>query len=207
MFKITEIKPQKNNPNRLNIYLDGDFGFGIARVIAPWLKKGDTLSEKTIEELKTKDQVEQGYQRALNYLSYRDRSTEEIRRNLRKHDLEDPIIEEVLARLRQKHLVDDVDFAQKWIENRRTFHPRSRRALRSELRRKGVPDKIINPLLEEVDEREMAYRVAQKKKRRLRNLEWPEFRKKLNGYLGRRGFSYSVASEIVQQVWDERQDR
>ncbi len=203
MFKITDIKTQKRDSQRLNVYLDGKFGFGVARTVAPWLKIGKELSSQKIEELQAKDETEKAYQRALNYLSYRERSEEEIRCNLRKHDVPDIAIEEVLERLRGNTLVSDKRFAEKWVENRAAFHPRSRRALAVELRQKGVPRLIIDEVLAEVDDHDMAYKVAKKKLRRVQNLEWPEFRKKLNGYLGRRGFSYGVSAEVVRQVWDE----
>lgn len=204
MFKITDIKTQKHDSQRFNVYLDGEFAFGVARAVAPWLKIGKELSSEKIAELKAKDEVEKAYQRALNYLSYRERSEEEVRRNLRKHDVEELAIEEVLVRLRRNTLVDDKRFAEKWVENRAAFHPRSRRALASELYQKGISRPIIDEVLADVDEHEMAYQVAQKKLRRVQGLEWREFRKKLNGYLGRRGFSYGVTAEITRQVWDER---
>ncbi|MBS1250084.1 MAG: Regulatory protein RecX [Chloroflexi bacterium] len=204
MFKITDIKTQKHDSQRFNVYLDGEFAFGVARAVAPWLKIGKELSSEKIAELKAKDEVEKAYQRALNYLSYRERSEEEVRRNLRKHDVEELAIEEVLVRLRRNTLVDDTRFAEKWVENRAAFHPRSRRALASELYQKGISRPIIDEVLADVDEHEMAYQVAQKKLRRVQGLEWREFRKKLNGYLGRRGFSYGVTAEITRQVWDER---
>lgn len=203
MFKITDLKTQKHDSQRINVYLDGEFAFGVARAVAPWLKIGKELSREKIEELTTKDSVEKAYQRALNYLSYRERSQEEVRRNLRKHDVPDLVIEDVLERLQRNTLVNDKRFAEKWVENRAAFHPRSRRALASELYQKGIARTIIDEVLADVDEHEMAYKVAQKKLRRVQGLEWPEFRKKLNGYLGRRGFSYGVCAEVVRKVWDE----
>ncbi len=205
MFKITDIKPQKRDTQRLNVYLDGEFGFGVARAVAPWLKIGKELSREEIEGLQAKDEAEKAYQRALNYLSYRERSEEEVCGNLRKHDFPDTAIEEVLERLRRNTLLSDKRFAEKWVENRDAFHPRSRRALAMELRQKGISSSIIDEVLTEVDDHKMAYNAAQKKLRRLQDLEWPEFRKKLHGYLGRRGFSYGVTAEVTKQVWEERE--
>ena len=47
--KITALKAQKRNPNRINVYLDGIFAFGLARVVAAWLQVGQTLSDEKIE--------------------------------------------------------------------------------------------------------------------------------------------------------------
>jgi len=137
MLKITDLKPQKNDPQRLNVYLDGEFGFGIARAVAPWLKVGDQLSLEKIEELKKADQIERAYKRALHYLSYRSRSKEEVRSNLQKHEVPEAAVEKVLNRLSENGLVDDLAFAQTWVENRAAFHPRSQWAIKAELRQKG----------------------------------------------------------------------
>lgn len=207
MVKITDLQPQKHDPQRFNVYLDGEFGFGIARAVAPWLKVGLELTPTQIEELQREDAGEKAYQRALHYLSYRERSEQEVRENLEKHEVPPEIIEETLDRLRGQTLVNDRNFAETWVENRKAFHPRGKRALAVELRRKGVSREVIDQALEDVDEYAMAKKVAAKKIRRLQNLDWPDFRKKLSGYLSRRGFNYSVCREIVQSSWEELEKR
>ena len=37
MKKITALTVQKKNPNRVNVHLDGEFAFGLARIVAAWL--------------------------------------------------------------------------------------------------------------------------------------------------------------------------
>lgn len=203
--EITALKAQKHNPDRISVYLDGDYAFGLYRVVASWLSVGQELSEEKINQLKKEEASEKAYQRALNYLSYRPRSEREVRENLQKHDTPEEDIEEVLERLREMHLVDDRDFAQTWVENRATFRPRGRIALKNELRQKGVDTQVIDEVLQDLNEEELAYRAAQKKHRRYRKLEWPEYRRKMYGFLSRRGFDYYVAGQIVKRVWNENQ--
>jgi len=203
MFKITDIKPQKHDPQRINIYLNGEFDFGVARAVAPWLQIGKEISREKIKELQAQDEAEKAYQRALHYLSFRERSEEEVCQNLRGHDVPDAAIEKVLERLRHNTLISDKRFAEKWVENRAAFHPRSRRALAVELGQKGISNSIIDEVLANVDDQKMANNLAQKKIRRIQGLEWPDFRKKMNGYLTRRGFSFSVTSEVTRKIWDE----
>ena len=45
MYKITAIEVQKHNPQRVNIYLNGDFAFGLTRIVAGWLQTGQTISD------------------------------------------------------------------------------------------------------------------------------------------------------------------
>ena len=203
MKKITAISVQKKNPNRVNIYLDGEFAFGMALITAAWLKNGDELSDEKIAKLLSEDMREWAYQQALLYLSYRARSEKEIQQNLRKHEVPEEVIKETLERLRTAGLANDNEFAQAWVENRSTFRPRSKRALTVELRQKGLSDEAIQASLSEVDEEALAYEAGLKRATRFKGQEWSEFRKKLSEYLARRGFSYSVIAPIVSKIWGE----
>ncbi len=201
--KITAIRAQKRHPQRVNIYLDGEFAFGLARIVAAWLQVGQELSEQDIARLQREDAREQAYQQALRYLGYRPRTTHEIRRHLERKGVAEEIIAAVLERLSDLGLVDDEAFAHAWVASRMHNRPRSRRALHAELRQKGLPEAIIQEALAEVDEAAGAYLAAQKGARRYRHLPWPAFRQKMSAYLARRGFPYTVIREAVQRAWQE----
>ena len=203
MKKITAITAQKRDPNRVNVYLDGEFAFGLARITAAWLKVGEELEEDKIRKLQADDAKEHAIQQALLFLSYRARSESEIRTNLRKHEIPEDVIEQTIERLRQDGLANDGQFAKAWIENRSTFRPRSRRMLAMELRQKGLDDETASIALENIDDEALAYEAASKKIKRFRELDWKEYRKKLAEFLARRGFSYSVISPVVTRLWNE----
>lgn len=203
MRKITALEVQKRNPNRVNVYLDGEFAFGLARIVAAWLRVNSELDEKNIEQLQTEDARERAIQQAMLYLSYRARSESEIRQNLRKHEFTDDVIDHTLERLRRGGLANDSGFAQGWVENRSAFRPRSRRMLSMELRQKGIDDETSADALKNVDDEALAYEAAQKRAPRFKDLEWNEYRKKLSEFLARRGFSYPVIAPVVTRIWNE----
>ena len=201
--KVTAIKVQKRNPQRVNIYLDGEYTFGLARITAAWLQMGQELSDEKIAELRAQDSHEAAYQKALHFLDYRPRSTAEVRRSLEKHGFEPEVIEAVIQRLGRSGLVNDEQFAQTWVENRSEFRPRGRRALSMELRQKGLDDESIETALAELDEDSLAYQAALKQARKLQGLPKPDFRRRLAGFLMRRGFDYGVIEPVLEQVWQE----
>ncbi|MCZ2127508.1 MAG: RecX family transcriptional regulator [Anaerolineales bacterium] len=203
MKRISALEVQKKNPNRVNVHLDGEFAFGLARIAAAWLKVGDLLADEKIAALRLEDERERALQQALLFLSYRARSEKEIRQNLKKHEYSADSVEQTLTRLRENRLADDTQFAQAWVENRNTFRPRSRRALTLELRQKGLDDETIQSAVADLDEEALAYESARRKASRFQSLEWGEFRKKLSEHLARRGFSYSVAAPVVARLWNE----
>ena len=141
--RITAIEPQQKKPQRVNVYLDGEFAFGLAAVLAAWLRVGQELGEEKVASLKMQDEREITYQKALHFLSYRPRSSAELRQNLSKRGITESLIEETLNRLQSTGLVNDEAFARAWVENRNTFRPRGKPALRMELRRKGLSDEIV----------------------------------------------------------------
>jgi regulatory protein len=203
MRKITAIVVQKRSPNRVNIHLDGEFAFGLSRIVAAWLKVGQELSEEKIEQLLAADTRERAFQQAMLFLSYRARSESEIRRNLRKHEIPEAVIDQAIERLRQDGLANDKEFASAWVENRTTFRPRSRRLMALELHQKGLEEEAIQSAMENVDDEASAYEAAQKRAARFKGMEWNDFRKKLSEFLARRGFSYSVIAPMVTRVWNE----
>lgn len=204
-YKITALEAQKKNPNRMNVYLDGEFAFGVSKIVAVWLTVDQTISDEKIAALKEKDAYEVAFQKAVHYLSYRSRSEKEVRDKLASIDTSESTIDAVATRLIDLNMLGDADFARAWVENRTAFRPRSRRLLSLELRRKGVPDYVISEVLESAeDEDSLAYQAALKYSRKVEGLEWQEFRKKLTGFLGRRGFSYEVVNSVVRRIWAEK---
>lgn len=203
---ITALEVQRHNKERVNVYLDGEFAFGLTLIEAAHLRKGQQLSATEIGALKATDAVEQAYERAVRFLGNRPRSIAEVRRNLSDKEVDASAVDEVIARLEARGYVDDAAFARFWVANRQQFKPRGSRALRFELREKGVPNPIIDEILAEVDVSEAAYQSAREKARRLRGLDKREFRNKLGAYLARRGFDYDTIGEVIQRLIDEKDD-
>jgi len=201
--RITALTAQKRDRNRVNVYLDGEFAFGLSRIVAAWLQVGQELSDEKIAQLQSEDSREVAFQKAINLLSHRDRTEVEVRDHLRGYGVTDEIAGEILERLRRSSLVDDQRFTQNWIENRSEFRPRSRRALAYELRQKGIPEDAIQEALEDFDEDSAAYRAALRQARKHAALDWPEFRQKMLSHMARRGFSFDVAAPLVTKIWQE----
>jgi regulatory protein len=203
---ITALIVQKKNKERVNVYLDGQFAFGLAAAEAIKLRRGQSLSDQDIETLKTRDKVEIARQQVLGLLEHRPRSVEEIRRYLNRKEYPVEVVDQVIERLTDVGLLDDRAFARFWLENRLEFRPRGEHALRQELRQKGVPPDVIAELLTEHDESDAAYRAALPKAHRWRNLDALDFRKKIESFLIRRGFSYEAAREATVRAWQDVTD-
>ena len=103
-------------------------------------------------------------------------------------------------------MISDSEFARTWVENRCTFRPRSKRVLVLELHQKGVAEKEIQSAIRDLDEAELATQTAEKYASRCKDLPFDEFRKKMFGYLSRRGFVYGTTAEVIQRTWQSMQE-
>ena len=204
---ITALKVQQKNKDRVNVYIDGRFAFGLAAIEAARLRRDQQLSDEEIVALQDRDEAHKAHESALRYLDYRPRSIDEIRRHLKGKGFEPDVIDEVVERLADVGLLDDRAFARYWLENRADFRPRGERALRQELRLKGVSDDVIAEALSEGhSEDEAAYRAAVAQARQVRTADPVEFRRKMEAHLVRRGFSYDAARDATARVWRELHD-
>ena len=208
MRKITTLRWGRGRGKRVNIYLDGRFAFSLDAevVVKEGLKVGQELATDQIEALARSDKFRRCLNAATRYLGYRPRSEFELRERLGRGGFDSGSVEAVLGRLREQGLVDDVDFAQFWKDNRQSFSPRSRSLTRLELRRKGVAEEIIDQVVSGVSDDDSAYRAALSRARRLPASDWESFRRRLGGYLKRRGFSYGVINNTVEQLWRKMRD-
>ena len=201
---ITALKVQKRNPNRVNIFLDDEFAFGLYLFTAACLKVGQKISQNLIEKLQEDDQIEAGYQKALRFISYKPRTKADIQKKLLESGFDKESISIVIKRLIEKGYLDDHLYAKNWIENRSVFRPRSHKLFTWELRNKKVSEEIISEVVgNAVPDEQLALLAAEKYARRLSGCEKDVFIRRLSGYLNRRGFSYSIVKPLVIETWEK----
>lgn len=198
---ITALTPQKRNENRVNVFLDDEFAFGLPTAVSSKLTVGQALTPGQIATLQQEDLLDKAYNSAIRFLTYRPRSIAELRQNLQKKEYDPAIIEAVIEKLEGYGFLNDTAFAQYWLEQRETFKPRGRMALQQELRQKGVASHIIDQVLAELDEDNTALEVATRKARSLAKLPKEQFQQKLGQFLQRRGFNYETIRHATKEAW------
>src|SRR2546423_9411855 len=207
-MKITALEPQVTNPERINVYVDGHFLLGVnaSVVFQMGLEPEQELEPSQLAELQSEGALQQAVDRAYNYLSYRPRSREEVRRYLRRKETAPEIIDAALERLDRLELVDDHAFASFWAENREQFSPRGARAIKNELRMKGVEREVVDETISDEKDEELALRAGRKKALSLLHnptMDFVTFRARLGSFLQRRGFGYEIATRTVKALWKE----
>jgi regulatory protein len=199
---ITKLEVQQRNKERVSVYLDDEFAFGIDIMAAAGLRRGQQLSDAEIAQLQADDDNHRAYLSAVRLLGTRPRSRQELERRLREKQYAPEAITHALERLEREGLVDDAEFARYWSENRTVFRPRSTRALRFELRQKGVSNEDMEEALEAVDDDEAAWAAIQPKLDAWQRLPVEEFQQSVLTFLARRGFS----SQTARRAWNRLQE-
>jgi len=207
-MKITALEPQVTNPERINVFVDGRFLLGVnaSVVFQMGLEPEQELEPVQLEELQSEAGLQQAVDRAYNYLSYRPRSREEVRRYLRRKETPPETIEAALARLDRLDLINDHSFASFWVESREQFSPRGARALKNELRMKGVEREVVEEMIDDEKDEERALRAGRKKALplvRIPGTDFATFRSRLGSFLQRRGFGYEVSTRTIRALWKE----
>lgn len=203
---ITKLAVQVRNRERVDVFVDEVYVCAVSLARAATLRKGQPLNDGELADLRADGELDWAYERSLRYLGGRPRSSAEVRDYLRDKGYESPVVEAVLARLVARGYVDDEAFARFWVENRNRFRPRGARALRYELRQKGVDSEVIAETLEEQDEDAVAWHLVAGKLARWRDLERAEFDQKVMGLLARRGFGYATCRRVCERAWQSLAD-
>lgn len=198
---ITAITPQRHDPERVSVFLDGEFAFGLHAdlVLERGLFAGLALDEATVRDLLAADEIRRALATALNALAYRARSEGEIAQRLRQKGFGPEAIDAALERLRDWRYVDDREFASRWIENRQEHRPRSERMLAQELRQKGVDPATIADTIADagLDEVADARELVAKQRAKLAALDPETQTRRITGFLSRRGYGWDVIRQAL----------
>jgi regulatory protein len=202
---ITGIKQQKNK-NRVNVYLDDRFGFGIDldNFVLLHLKVDQELTDERVAEIVKKAEFQKTLDKLLKFATLRPRSEKEIRDYFKRKKVHESLYEELSNRLNRLDLIDDEKFAEWWVEQRLAFRPKPKRIMNQELRIKGIKPEIIEQVLGEkkIDEEKIAKELLGKKAYKWKRLEPYKAKQKMSQYLAGKGFGWDIISRVVGKSKD-----
>lgn len=146
-------------------------------------------------------------QRAKNVLLFQlSRSMKtrfQLAKILEKREIPLEIAERVLDRFEEAQLIDDAVFARSFVASRLAVGGKSRAAIARELNLKGVAADIVQESLVHLDqelEGSIVRSLAEKRFAQLARFEPEVRRRRLIGYLQRRGFNSSLVSSVVREI-------
>jgi regulatory protein len=203
---VTKLDVQKNDANRLSVFIDGEFAFGAHQdvVAKHGVRVGTTLSPEEQRAIEVDDERVKAKQRALDYLAYKPRTETEVRRKLRKSDTPSSVIDDVIARLYDLGYLDDAAYAEDYARNRFANKGYGPKRIERELKERGVDRHIaesaVERLFDDNDPIDAAREHAKKRWSRIAGEDDPRRRKqKLYRYLRRRGFTTDTIYRVIDE--------
>lgn len=202
---ITSIEPQKKYPDRVSVFVDGEFVIGVhIEVIAiAGLWVGQPISVPELQTLAAREEARKARESALNLLGVRARSRKELRDRLLQKGFAPEAADEALQGLERSGFVNDAEFSEAWVRGRTGGRPMGPNRLSAELRQKGVDRELIDQALQAIDpemELDLALTVGRQKVEQFRGKtpqEQREGRRKLAALLQRRGFSWNTCTRVL----------
>ncbi|HSX44995.1 MAG TPA: regulatory protein RecX [Candidatus Saccharimonadales bacterium] len=196
-MKITAIKQQVKRLDRFSIFVDDKYSFslGESELIASGVHTGQELTKGELDKFKERSKLDKIYGLALNLVARRPRSEKELRDYLRRKKHDEDNSASIINKLKDHKLLDDNDFAHRWVENRRLLKPISKRRLIQELRQKGISSETIDQVLaeDETTDRETLKDLIERKRRQTKYRDDT----KLMQYLARQGYSYDDIKSVM----------
>lgn len=219
---VTRVAQQANDPDRVSVFLDDRFAFGLAVNLAveEGLRKGVVLTAERQRDLLARQETHAARASALASLATRARTTGEIRRSLADKGFDAVVIDDTVAALEAMGVVDDAAYARSFARGRFAGPGHGPSRIRQDLQQRGVARDLIDAALADLAEEEdvagRAHRDAAQRWSALAGEADPRKRKKKTlDFLLRRGHSFDDAraaadaaerddpSDDADTAWDE----
>ena len=207
---VTRIVKIRRQRNRYEISVDGETSFQVSEtlLVKSGLHNGMSIEESTISDIVLADARERAHQVAVNFISYRPRSSREVNEKLTRKGFAPEIAAAVVDRLRELMLLNDLEFARMFVRDKLKGKPMGRALLRRKLLEKGLSfqaaERVIKEYVTDENEQEAATAVATRKLKashsRFSKLETKVRQKRIADYLLNRGFSSEVAYRTAKNI-------
>ena len=207
---VTRIEKIRRERNRFEVYLDDKPALRVSEavLVKHGLHRGQNINEDAIKRIVQADVREQAHQAAINFISYRPRSSKEVLDRLVLKGFESELARQVVDQLRELMLVNDLEFARMFVRDKLRGKPMGRALLRKKLIEKGMSFQLAEWILKEYvtpeNEQKAAHALAERKfkmsRKRFSGLEPTTQQKRLADYLLNRGFSAEIAYKTVRTI-------
>ncbi len=194
-----------------SVYVDGAFAFDASDTVllSYGLRTEDSIDENKIAEVKASELHKEAQLSAINYVSYRPRSSREVLDHLTRKRFSRELAESVVQHFESVSLINNLEFARMFVRDKLRRRPTGRSLLQKLLAAKGIPSSIVDQVLREniseEDQKNAAKELASRRlrltKRSTAGLDRIKQRRRLTSYLLRHGFSNEIVQKTIQSLF------
>lgn len=199
MPKITDLKIQKSNKTRANLYLDGEFAFGVEMltVMKLGLKIGQEVSEAQLHAAVVDSEKSVAFGKAMDYLARGMKTTKQMRDYLTKKGYDEQVKGHVISKLKEYKYLDDNTYAKVYVEQNSAT--KGTRRLQQELLQKGIRREQAEEaaqLDEETARKNAGALTVKYMKNKVVDVKTLQ---RLQRYLLSRGYDFDIVNGIVRE--------
>lgn len=199
---VTDIKPQVKKQNRVSVFIDGKFAFGLDKSDCTFmgLKIGTELTQERYDYIIDNAVYAKAYQKADRYIGFKMRTEKEVRNKLIEEGYSDEITERVIASMVKYKYIDDLSYAIMYAKDCRKLKKWGPERIKAELYKKGISTEYIDNALNESDTDDTTEIIETLLEKRIRNtpIDLKEKQKHIN-FLLRRGFKYDDIKAVIEK--------
>jgi len=204
---ISAVEPQKKKKDRYNIYSGGEYicSLSAESIVTYGIKEGIQIEEEDLQEAINADNTRYAFDSAVKMLSFKMRTEDEIRKNLKEKKIDDVSIDTAIGKLKDYGYVDDKAYAKEFVESYVASGRFGKKVVEYKLREKGIRDAIADEAMQiytEEDELSIAQKQYEQMQGKYECEEKFSKRSKIYAALMRRGFSFDIINSVLSKEED-----
>ena len=199
MSTITKVEMQKNNDQKVNLYLDGEF---YSRVYLDTcvkynLKSNIEIDRERLDNIIAESEKNLALNFSARFVNRSLKTAKQVRDYLRKKEFDEDIIDYVMEKLNEYGFINDDNYIISFCNTYQGKYGKNK--LIAMLKQRGISDKKIDEYFNEVEIESSCYNVAIKKAKSL-DLSIDKDRAKLYRYLTSRGYDYDEIKSVIAKI-------
>ena len=203
--QLTEIQIDKETPSRRILFLDGVYFDSVDAGCIPklGLRVGLEIEAEVLQKLIQADEDMRAKNYALELLSSQSYSRNQMAHQLGQKGFSTKAIDITLEDLEQLGHIKDENFAKQWVARRQRSKPKGKRMLEHELASQSIDKTTVDRVLagiHDAEETDIALQLARKQVKRYQSLAPEAAKRRLHGFLLRRGFDYETIQSVIKRV-------
>ncbi|WP_270315800.1 recombination regulator RecX [Streptococcus infantarius] len=172
------------------------------------LSKNMEIDETTLKDIQRYAQFSYGKNLALYQISFKQRTADEVKKYLEKHEIDSQYIPEIIENLKKENWINDSQYVETYLSQNLTLGDKGGYVLKQKLLQKGVDAQLIDQKLAELDFSDLAEKTAQKLLRKYQNkLSTKTLKDKIIQNMMNKGFSYTEAKDAFETLDIEKDDQ
>lgn len=208
---ITRITKHKSKRGKFAVYVDGEYSFDVSNAVLLQyaLRTGESVDEGKLQTIKASEVRREAEQSAVNFISYRPRSSKELLDHLVRKGHNKELAAALVRHFESVSLINNLEFARMFVRDKLRRKPTGKALLQRHLVAKGISSVMIDQVLGEnvsdeeqrIAAQDLASRRLRLTKRSMTKLDPLKQKQRLTGYLLRHGFSNEIVHKTIQSLF------